>query len=332
VSAQNHHSSRGRPNAFELEKKLLFSAEYSCFSRKEVRRKTRFSKKAWFPLRAYSIKFGMEVRRNKMAQFKTSEIAKISGIHPNTVRLYEQWGFLPPVPREKNGYRTFSDVHVLQLKIIRTAFKSTWLGGKIRQQALSVIKFSAETDYTQAYKSAWLHLDLISAERLRAEEAVALLERWASEEQEHNRNETAPEQLTIGQAAVRLDVTIDMLRGWERNGLIRIPRDLSSGYRIFDSCTMGRVRIIRTLRQARYSIMSIMRMFKNFDSGKKSSLTDDLNWVPPEDDIFYSTDRWLHKIREIEQYSAEIIELLDSRRLISYQPAGSFDHKSFACK
>jgi hypothetical protein len=49
---------RGSSNATELIKKLLFSAKNSCFSRKEVRRKTHFSKKAWFPLRAYSTKFG----------------------------------------------------------------------------------------------------------------------------------------------------------------------------------------------------------------------------------------------------------------------------------
>jgi hypothetical protein len=49
---------RFAPNAHELVKNTLISAKNSCFSRKEVRRKTRFSKKAWFPLRAYLLKFG----------------------------------------------------------------------------------------------------------------------------------------------------------------------------------------------------------------------------------------------------------------------------------
>ena len=30
---------------------------------------------------------------------RTSEVAQAAGVHPNTVRLYEEWGFLPPVPR-----------------------------------------------------------------------------------------------------------------------------------------------------------------------------------------------------------------------------------------
>jgi DNA-binding transcriptional MerR regulator len=33
---------------------------------------------------------------------RTSEITKAVGVHPNTVRLYERWGFLPPVPRSPN--------------------------------------------------------------------------------------------------------------------------------------------------------------------------------------------------------------------------------------
>jgi hypothetical protein len=37
---------------------------------------------------------------NIMKYLKTSQIAKAAGVHPNTVRLYEQWGLLMPVDRE----------------------------------------------------------------------------------------------------------------------------------------------------------------------------------------------------------------------------------------
>ena len=36
---------------------------------------------------------------------KTSEIARMVGVHPNTVRLYEARGYIAPVPRAGNGYR-----------------------------------------------------------------------------------------------------------------------------------------------------------------------------------------------------------------------------------
>ncbi len=37
--------------------------------------------------------------------YKTSEVAKIIGIHPNTVRLYEDLELIPKANRLSNGYR-----------------------------------------------------------------------------------------------------------------------------------------------------------------------------------------------------------------------------------
>ena len=48
---------------------------------------------------------------------KTSDIAKIVGVHVNTVRLYEDKGFLSPVPRSKSGYRLFTPLHLEQMRI-----------------------------------------------------------------------------------------------------------------------------------------------------------------------------------------------------------------------
>ena len=46
-----------------------------------------------------------------MKTYQTSEIAKIIGIHPNTVRLYEDLKLIPVVERRKNGYRIFT-IHI----------------------------------------------------------------------------------------------------------------------------------------------------------------------------------------------------------------------------
>ncbi|MFJ7638191.1 MerR family DNA-binding transcriptional regulator [Peribacillus sp. NPDC097225] len=39
---------------------------------------------------------------------RTNEVAKKVKVHPNTVRLYEDWGFISSVPREANTYRRYS--------------------------------------------------------------------------------------------------------------------------------------------------------------------------------------------------------------------------------
>jgi len=57
-----------------------------------------------------------------MNTYKTSEVAKIIGIHPNTVRLYEELGLISKPERQINGYRVFTDFHIEQFKLARIAF------------------------------------------------------------------------------------------------------------------------------------------------------------------------------------------------------------------
>ena len=58
-----------------------------------------------------------------MNTYTTTEVAKIIGIHPNTVRMYEEWGLIPLAERKPNGYRVFTDYHIEQLKLARIAFQ-----------------------------------------------------------------------------------------------------------------------------------------------------------------------------------------------------------------
>lgn len=58
-----------------------------------------------------------------MKTYKTSEVAAAIGIHPNTVRLYEEWGLIPRPRRKENGYRVFTDFHIRQIQLARTAFQ-----------------------------------------------------------------------------------------------------------------------------------------------------------------------------------------------------------------
>jgi DNA-binding transcriptional MerR regulator len=46
------------------------------------------------------------------ATLRTSDISRAVGVHPNTVRLYETWGLLPPIPRSSSGYRLFTEQHL----------------------------------------------------------------------------------------------------------------------------------------------------------------------------------------------------------------------------
>lgn len=235
---------------------------------------------------------------------RTSDIARAVGVHPNTVRLYEEWGFLPPVSRSASGYRQFTEAHLDQMRLARTALCWPYPGGKA--PVVDLVQRAAAGDLGGALELAYTYLARIRAEYAQAEAAVAFLERWAR----GNVTDVAAAPLTIGEAARRLGVTPDMLRNWERNGLLTVPRDAHSGYRRYGAAEMGRVRVIRMLRQAGYSVMAILRMLLRFDQGQTQNLRQMLDTPRPDEDVYSVADRWLSTLAAQEQRALDVIAQL----------------------
>lgn len=244
-----------------------------------------------------------------MKTYKTSQIAEKCGIHANTVRLYEELGFIPQMPRAGNGYRQYSELHLEHVHLVRAAFKSTWLGGVIRHKALTVLRLAASGSHEAAMHVAQEHLLLVGKELEKAEIAARLLEEWAAVNDDCAGS--TPRYWKTKEVAERLDISLDMLRSWERNGLITVPRDRHNGYRLYGDREIRRLYIIRALRKARYSLMSIHSMFQHYDRGVRDGLSGILNELPAdEDNIFYNTSQWLTKIKNIEESAREIIDRL----------------------
>ncbi len=237
----------------------------------------------------------------------TTQIAKSVGVHPNTVRLYEQWGLLPTVPRTPAGYRRFSVAHLNQMRLARMAYSGLWPGRKIHQSAVALVRRSAGGDLGGALEMAYSHLALVKAELAHAEAAARLLERWA----QGTATDSTQEKLSIGQVAEMLDVSRDALRNWERNGLIRVPRRPENRYRAYSGAEIGRLRVIRMLRSAGYSMMAILRMLCQLDQGQKHDLRQALDTPRPDEDVFTAMDRWLSFLTEQEQRAIGMIELLE---------------------
>ncbi|MBP7330999.1 MAG: M28 family peptidase [Firmicutes bacterium] len=57
-----------------------------------------------------------------MKTYKTSQIAALCGVHPNTVRLYEELDYIPPVPRAENGYRVYGEIHLVKEGFVMVIF------------------------------------------------------------------------------------------------------------------------------------------------------------------------------------------------------------------
>lgn len=215
-------------------------------------------------------------RPTKQRPLRTAEVARAVGVHPNTVRLYEEWGFLPPIPRGPNGYRLFTTEHVDQMRLARTALQWPYPGGK---DPVLALVFRAE-----------------------AEAAAEFLDQWARGVPA----DATAEPLRIGQVAERLGVTIDTLRSWERNGLIAVPRDPRSGYRRYSAAEIGRLRVIRLLRQAGYSCMAILRIFLRLQHGL-DDVRHALDTPSPDEDVYTAADRWQSALRDQERRAQDVI-------------------------
>jgi DNA-binding transcriptional MerR regulator len=240
---------------------------------------------------------------------RTSDIARAVGVHPNTVRLYETWGLLPPIPRAPNGYRMYTQSHVDQMRLARLAMRATWLGGAIRKLALSVVYCGAEGNLSGALEQALAVQKLIQTEIDYAYAALDVLERWA-QGIDLPRENIPP--MAIGQVAQLLSVTPDMLRNWERNGLLSVPRSPQNQYRQYGPPEIDRLHVIRALRKAGFSIMALLRLMMAFDQGQRDNLRQVLDTPRPDEDIQHATNRWISTLAEVEIASQEMVDHLRS--------------------
>jgi DNA-binding transcriptional MerR regulator len=227
------------------------------------------------------------------------------------VRLYEKWGLIPPVERGPYGYRRFTQRHLDCLLLARMVFKSPYTGRSIRRSGVRIIEAVVSGDLKGGLTQAIELRTLVQAERHQAEEAASVLERWAAGELV----EEKMEPVHSARAARILRISKDVLRNWERNGLIHTPRHPDNRYRLYGSDEIQRLRIIRLLSQAGYSQMAILRMVTQLDRGKTHDLRRALDTPLPGEDILTAADRWLSTLQEQADQSDKIIafvrELLD---------------------
>ena len=241
-------------------------------------------------------------------RLSTSKIAKAIGCHPNTVRYYEQIGFIAPVPRSPKGYRLYSEAHLDQMRLARTAMEGAWPGPNIRRSAVALIRCSAAQDYPAVLEQARKHLKVVLSEREQAEAAADFLEQWAQGDYQ----ERGSIALQTSQAAQVVNITVDALRNWERNGLINVPRNPANRYRRYGAAEIGRLRVIRLLRQVGYSPMAILRMLLQFDQGvNTTNLRQVLDTPRPDEDVYMAADRWLTTLNEQEQRALQLIGIAE---------------------
>ena len=238
---------------------------------------------------------------------RTSDLAKAVGVHPNTVRRYVDRGRLPPVEYSPSGYRRFTPRHLDCLRLAWLVYGGQLAGKALHLSAVRIVRATVSGDLAGAREFARDHLALVQAERTQAEIAADLLEGWATSPP----IEDTTRPLQIGQTARLLNVSIDVLRNWDRNGLIDVPRDPDNGYRRYGAQEISRLRIIRMLSRSGYSMSAILRMLIQLDQGDRTNLRHALDTPRPDEDVYLASDRWLSALAGQEQRAHTIISLIE---------------------
>lgn len=246
-----------------------------------------------------------------MKPLRTSDLAQAVGIHPNTVRLYVDWGLIPPVERNESGYRLFTQKHLDCLKLARMIYASQYPGRDLRASSNEIIQCAVADDWQGALEKAKQHLIAVKKELKYADQAADVLEHWA----QHMEEDADDEPLSIREVSELLGVSHDVIRNWERNGLITVRRNSYNNYRLFGKREIERLRIIRMLTRAGYSHMAILRMFIELDGGNKQELKKALDTPRPDEDIFTAADHWLTTLHGQEKLARQVIQLIKKKNV-----------------
>lgn len=243
-----------------------------------------------------------------MNAYKTAEVAKIIGVHPNTVRLYEELRLIPKPERKTNGYRVFNDYHIEQFRVARLAFQIEILQNGLRKKIIEMVKVSAEGDFDKALKLTNEYLLQVQKERHNAEDSIEIVkEILFGEPQESSLS------LKRKEASDYLNISMDAIRNWEMNGLLSVKRR-ENGYRVYTNSDIKRLKIIRSLRCANYSLEAILRMLNELSSNPNANIKKLLNTPRKDDDIISVCDKLISSLQKAESNAKIIVIKLEDMK------------------
>ncbi len=232
-----------------------------------------------------------------MRTYRTSEIAKIINIHPNTVMLYEKWGYIAPCERMKNGYRIYTETHLEQMKIARIGLRCETIKCYMRKEVVNIIRTSASGNLEKALELSKEYLAHIQKEKNNELEIVKSIK----EIFENDVTEEEYVSLNRNEAAKLLGLSINIIINWERNGLLEVPRNKKNGYRVYTEKEIRLLKVIKTLRQESYSTQCILVMLNKL----KTYTEEDLKEI-----VKGSNDRLLSSLAEAENDANELISYI----------------------
>lgn len=218
--------------------------------------------------------------------------------------MYEDLELISKPIRKENGYRVFTDIHIDQFKLARTAFEIEVLQNGLRKMIVSVVKSSALGNFDGALGLTSEYILTIQKEIDNANEAVSI-----TNELLHGRYQQNSVSLKRKNVSDSLGITMDTLRNWEMNGLLTVKRR-ENGYRVYCDEDVQKLKIIRSLRCANYSLSAILRMMNAISKNESTDIVQVLNTPNEDEDIISVCDKLIVSLNAAKENAEQITMML----------------------
>ena len=111
-----------------------------------------------------------------------------------------------------------------------------------------------------------------------------------------------------------LNISMVALRNWEMNGLLSVKRK-ENGYRVYTNDDIQRLKIIRSLRCANYSLEAILRLMRQLDQNPDTDIRATLNTPKQSDEIISVCDKLIVSLSEAEKNAYTILSILQDMKI-----------------
>jgi DNA-binding transcriptional MerR regulator len=188
--------------------------------------------------------------------------------------------------------------------LARIALEIPIVQNSLRKTIVSVIKSSALKDFDKGLKLINIYIQTIQNEIDLADEAVTITKELLSGLSPKNHI-----YLKRKEVSDQLQISMDTLRNWEMNGLLNIKRR-ENGYRVYNDVDIQKLKIIRTLRFANYSLSAILRMMHALSKGEISNIAEILNIPHEGDNIVSVCDKLIISLKAAKKNALKVLSML----------------------
>ena len=196
---------------------------------------------------------------------RPKDLAQAVDLSVQSVRNYEESGFIPTAERSAHGYRLYTQRHLQALRVARSM-----IAGYGWMSACNIMKCVHQSNLPKALAliDAW-HAD-VHRNRCEIDETLRVLRDTSTTLPTLTQMENLPHwrsALRVSEAARIVGVRVSAIRFWEEQGLLQPARENNSHYRLYDAEQMRKLQVIALLRKANYSFEAIRAVLTQLANG-----------------------------------------------------------------